>query len=238
MRRQLEGIRLAMRSGLHRAALAAAVLGAGRRLLGAARGRYLGRSGADHRGSPARATGTCRTGRSRRARPGAGGGNGKPLHSRSQAGPRRRRTPRIAALVGPPGSGKTTTLVKLAVAHGLAARKSVQLISLDNLRVGGRRATAFLRGHPGSGISGRGDTGGAGAGARRSPLEVSHSDRHTRVLAGGYGWRGGSGARLSARSRNRYPPGPIGVDEIRRSNSCGGSIRDLPAVQAAVYQTG
>jgi flagellar biosynthesis protein FlhF len=44
-------------------------------------------------------------------------------------------TPRVAALVGPPGSGKTSTLVKLAVAHGLGARKSVQLLSLDNLRV-------------------------------------------------------------------------------------------------------
>ena len=43
--------------------------------------------------------------------------------------------PRVAALVGPPGAGKTSTLVKLAVAHGLAARKSVQLLSLDNLRV-------------------------------------------------------------------------------------------------------
>ena len=47
----------------------------------------------------------------------------------------RSQDPRIAALVGPPGSGKTTTLVKLAVAHGLAARRSVQLITLDNFRV-------------------------------------------------------------------------------------------------------
>jgi flagellar biosynthesis protein FlhF len=39
--------------------------------------------------------------------------------------------------VGPPGSGKTTTLVKLAVANGLTGRKSVQLISLDNMRIGG-----------------------------------------------------------------------------------------------------
>src|SRR6478752_970922 len=38
--------------------------------------------------------------------------------------------------VGPPGSGKTTSLVKLAVAYGVAARKSVQVVSLDNLRVG------------------------------------------------------------------------------------------------------
>jgi flagellar biosynthesis protein FlhF len=46
-------------------------------------------------------------------------------------------SPRIAALVGPPGSGKTTSLVKLAVTYGVAARKTVQIISLDNLRVGG-----------------------------------------------------------------------------------------------------
>jgi flagellar biosynthesis protein FlhF len=43
--------------------------------------------------------------------------------------------PRIAALVGPPGSGKTTTLVKLAVNYGLAARRPVLLLSLDTHRV-------------------------------------------------------------------------------------------------------
>ena len=43
---------------------------------------------------------------------------------------------RIAALVGPPGVGKTSTLVKLAVAQGLAVRKPVQLLSLDTYRVG------------------------------------------------------------------------------------------------------
>ena len=44
-------------------------------------------------------------------------------------------TPRIAALVGPPGSGKTTTLVKLAVNYGLAARRGVLLLSMDTYRV-------------------------------------------------------------------------------------------------------
>ena len=39
------------------------------------------------------------------------------------------------ALVGPPGCGKTTTLVKLAVNYGLAARKPVVLISMDTQRV-------------------------------------------------------------------------------------------------------
>ena len=43
---------------------------------------------------------------------------------------------RVVAIVGPPGSGKTTSLVKLAVAYGVAARNSVQVVSLDNMRVG------------------------------------------------------------------------------------------------------
>ncbi|HXK07734.1 MAG TPA: hypothetical protein VMS37_35400 [Verrucomicrobiae bacterium] len=44
-------------------------------------------------------------------------------------------TARIVALAGPPGSGKTTTLVKLAVNYGLAARRGVLLLSMDTHRV-------------------------------------------------------------------------------------------------------
>lgn len=44
-------------------------------------------------------------------------------------------TPRIVALAGPPGAGKTTTLVKLAVNYGLASRRPVLLLSMDTYRV-------------------------------------------------------------------------------------------------------
>ena len=44
--------------------------------------------------------------------------------------------PRIAALVGPPGAGKTTTLVKLAVNYGLISPRPTLLISIDNNRIG------------------------------------------------------------------------------------------------------
>ncbi len=43
---------------------------------------------------------------------------------------------RITALVGPPGAGKTTTLVKLAVSQHLAAGRPVRLISTDTQRIG------------------------------------------------------------------------------------------------------
>ena len=53
----------------------------------------------------------------------------EPLLGQSEA------RPRIVALVGPPGAGKTTTLVKLAVNYGLASRRPVLLLSADTYRV-------------------------------------------------------------------------------------------------------
>jgi flagellar biosynthesis protein FlhF len=44
--------------------------------------------------------------------------------------------PRIMALVGPTGVGKTTTIAKLAALHALNRRVSVALITTDNFRVG------------------------------------------------------------------------------------------------------
>jgi flagellar biosynthesis protein FlhF len=42
---------------------------------------------------------------------------------------------RVAALVGPPGAGKTTALVKLAVQYGLSGKRGAVLLSLDTHRV-------------------------------------------------------------------------------------------------------
>jgi flagellar biosynthesis protein FlhF len=42
---------------------------------------------------------------------------------------------RVAALVGPPGAGKTSALVKLAVQFGLAANKTVQIFTTDTYRI-------------------------------------------------------------------------------------------------------
>jgi flagellar biosynthesis protein FlhF len=47
------------------------------------------------------------------------------------------RAPVIAALVGPPGAGKTAMLAKLAVTCGLAMRRSLALVSMDDYRVAG-----------------------------------------------------------------------------------------------------
>ncbi len=42
----------------------------------------------------------------------------------------------VAALVGPPGRGKTTTLAKLAITYGLAQHKPVRIFCADYLRIG------------------------------------------------------------------------------------------------------
>ncbi|HEX3746446.1 MAG TPA: flagellar biosynthesis protein FlhF [Bryobacteraceae bacterium] len=73
-----------------------------------------------------------------KTRPGFRGALMQELEARIKVQPvlgRGESRPRIVALVGPPGCGKTTTLVKLAVNYGLAARRPVMLLSFDNYRV-------------------------------------------------------------------------------------------------------
>jgi flagellar biosynthesis protein FlhF len=43
---------------------------------------------------------------------------------------------RITALIGPPGAGKTSSLVKLAITRGLLEQRPVRLVSIDHHRIG------------------------------------------------------------------------------------------------------
>ena len=54
------------------------------------------------------------------------------LESRFEVAPE---TGRITALVGPPGAGKTSALIKLAITRGLAAQRPVRLLSIDHYRI-------------------------------------------------------------------------------------------------------
>jgi flagellar biosynthesis protein FlhF len=40
-------------------------------------------------------------------------------------------------LIGPPGAGKTTSIMKLGLRYGVKHRRPIQLVSLDTLRIGG-----------------------------------------------------------------------------------------------------
>ena len=54
--------------------------------------------------------------------------------------------PPAVLFAGPAGGGKTTSLIKLALRHGLQARLPVQILSLDTLRVGGwEQLAAYAR---------------------------------------------------------------------------------------------
>jgi flagellar biosynthesis protein FlhF len=44
-------------------------------------------------------------------------------------------TRKVVALVGPPGAGKTSALIKLAVRYGISVRKRVQVLTLDTYRI-------------------------------------------------------------------------------------------------------
>ena len=59
---------------------------------------------------------------------------------------------RTVMFVGPPGSGKTTSLVKLALRYGLSARIPMQILSTDTLRLGGSEQLGAYAGIMGAGF--------------------------------------------------------------------------------------
>jgi flagellar biosynthesis protein FlhF len=66
---------------------------------------------------------------------------------------------RVTVLTGPPGAGKTTTLVKLAVSRGIASGRAVRLISADTQRIGAAeqlRTFAAILGVPFQGVESAG----------------------------------------------------------------------------------
>ena len=143
--------------------------------------------------------------------------------------------PRIVALVGPPGSGKTTTLVKLAVNYGWP--RAGRCCCSRWTRIGSPPPTvALLRRHPRGRLSVL-ETVSALAQA----IEENRGKELILIDTPGFGLRrhGGPaepGAFLSHARRYRHAPGPAGLDEGRRPGAHGGRVRNLPAAAAAVYQ--
>ncbi len=98
----------------------------------------------------------------------------------------RRKTgsPHLVALVGPPGVGKTTTLVKLAARYGANSRFPLQIISMDNYRVA---ASEQLRTY--ASVLGVGFDALTSAAALEKTLRQYQAKELILIDTPGYGWR-------------------------------------------------
>ena len=141
----------------------------------------------------------------------------------------------IVALVGPPGVGKTTTLVKLAARFGLTSRKPAQIFrptcSGSPPRISLRSLASIL---------GIGCDVVETPGALAQVLEEHRAKDLVFIDTPGLsprrnGRRRRSGAADRVPSGDRHAPGPAGVDEARRHGPGDRSLRDFPAEETPVH---
>lgn len=97
---------------------------------------------------------------------------------------RRSGSPHLVALVGPPGVGKTTTLVKLAARYGANSRFPLQIISMDNYRVA---ASEQLRTY--ASVLGIGFDALPSAASLQKTLRQYEAKELILIDTPGYGWR-------------------------------------------------
>ena len=136
--------------------------------------------------------------------------------------------PRVTALVGPPGAGKTATIAKLAVLYGLPARRPAMILSIDNLRVGASEQLRWYASILGIG-SRRWRRGALSRNDRRTSRQEPDSDRHARADIQ-------RTRRRFGRSRDAGPPRRYseatriaGIDALRGPGTLCRRIRYLPS---------
>src|ERR1035437_1518111 len=100
----------------------------------------------------------------------------------------------------------------------------------------GRGAVTILRRHPRGRFPRARNGDGVVAGDRGESREGLDFHRHPGLRIRRHGSFRAARRFPGRQERYRYATGPIVLDEIRRSYSCGGFVRKLPAATAAVYQ--